>query len=73
MKVIKISVNNYRILKTFELDLEDTLSLIIGKNNCGKTSLLSVLDKFIGTKSSINSFAWDDFSIFFSEKSENVD
>jgi predicted ATP-dependent endonuclease of OLD family len=47
MKVFKIQVENYRLLRNFSLDLEDELSLVIGKNNTGKTSILSVLDKFL--------------------------
>ena len=42
MKITKIKVKNFRLLKEFELDLEESLSLVIGKNNCGKTSLLSI-------------------------------
>jgi len=60
-----MQVNNYRILKKLDLDLEEDLSLVIGKNNCGKTSLISVLEKFIGGKNSSNSFTYDDFSISF--------
>jgi len=62
MKITKIEINNYRLLKNLELDLEDELSLIIGKNNCGKTSVLSALNKFIGDKSSSNNFMYDDFN-----------
>ena len=65
MHISKIIVHNFRLLKDFELHLEKNLSLVIGKNNCGKTSLLSLLDKFIGGKSSVNSFAWNDFSLAF--------
>jgi predicted ATP-dependent endonuclease of OLD family len=65
MKISKIKVNNFRLLKQFQLDLENDLSLIIGKNNCGKTSLLAILEKFIGSKSSINSFSYDDFNVDF--------
>ena len=62
MKIVKIKVKNYRLLKNFELDLEESLSLVIGKNNCGKTSLLSILNKFIGSKSTSNDFSFDDFN-----------
>jgi len=66
MKLIKIIVNNYRVLKNLELDLEKDLSLVIGKNNCGKTSLLSVLSKFVGGQSTSSSnFNYDDFNIDF--------
>lgn len=68
MKVTKMEVNNYRLLKNIEIDLETDLSLIIGKNNCGKTSVLSVLNKFIGDKSSSNYFKYDDFNIDFKNK-----
>jgi len=65
MKISKIKISNYRLLKEFQLDLEKDLSLVIGKNNCGKTSLLSILEKFIGSKSNINNFTYDDFSVDF--------
>lgn len=45
MKIKEIIVENFRLLKEFRLELEDDLSLLIGKNNVGKTSLLVVLEK----------------------------
>jgi len=72
MKIIKIKVKNYRLLKDFELDLEDELSLIIGKNNSGKTSLLSILDKFIGSQlSSKKPFKFEDFNSDFKDELKN--
>ncbi|MBW7455095.1 ATP-dependent endonuclease [Paenibacillus sepulcri] len=68
MKITKLKVENFRLLRSFELDLEHELSLIIGKNNCGKTSLLSLLEKFIGAKSSSNTFTLDDFNIEFQKE-----
>ena len=65
MEITKIEIYNYRLLKHLVLDLEQDLSLIIGKNNCGKTSVLSVLNKFIGDKSSSNNFMYDDFNFDF--------
>lgn len=52
MKIVKLQVKNFRLLKDLTMNLEKDLSLIIGKNNCGKTSLLLVLEKFL-TNSSI--------------------
>lgn len=72
MKISKIKVDNYRLLKSLDLDLEDDLSLVIGKNNSGKTSLLSILDKFIGKKSNIPSFSYDDFNIDFQKELELI-
>jgi len=62
MKIKKIKVENYRLLKDFSIDLEDELSLVIGKNNTGKTSLLSVIDKFLN-QSDKKRFSYDDFNI----------
>ncbi|WDQ32414.1 ATP-dependent endonuclease [Paenibacillus marchantiae] len=65
MQISKVKIENFRLLKSLELDLEKELSLVIGKNNCGKTSLLSILDKFIGSKANVNTFSLDDFNIDF--------
>ncbi|MCU0082021.1 AAA family ATPase [Streptococcus danieliae] len=62
MEIKKIHVQNYRLLKDFTLDLKSELSLIVGKNNCGKTSVLSVLDKVFNRGSS-NPLTWEDISI----------
>ncbi|WP_298975892.1 AAA family ATPase [uncultured Fusobacterium sp.] len=59
MVLKEIVVENFRLLKNFKLELKDELSLIIGKNNCGKTSVLIILDKML------NSFdiAWEDVNL----------
>ncbi|MBN8685303.1 MAG: AAA family ATPase [Chitinophagales bacterium] len=67
MKIIKIEVENFRLLKKFSMDLEEDLSLVIGKNNTGKTSILSILDKFLNEKSK---FSYDDFNIDFKNELE---
>lgn len=67
MILYKIKIDNYRLLKGFSMDLENELSLVIGKNNTGKTSILSVLDKFINEKSK---FSYDDFNIDFKNELE---
>ncbi|MCE5169899.1 ATP-dependent endonuclease [Paenibacillus profundus] len=72
MKISRIKVNNYRLLKKFELDLERELSVIIGKNNSGKTSLLSILDKFIGKRAATNAFSYDDFNIDFQKEIQKL-
>ena len=47
MKIKYIHIKNFRILKDTKIDLDKDLSVIIGKNNTGKTSLLLILDKFL--------------------------
>lgn len=68
MRVTKIRVKNFRLLRDITIELEEELSVIIGKNNCGKTSLLLILDKFIGSGYSKNSFSFDDFNVNFKEE-----
>ncbi|WP_346893816.1 AAA family ATPase [Clostridium sp. UBA871] len=68
MKITSIQVKNFRLLKDLKLDLEEILSIVIGKNNCGKTSLLSALNRFIGDKSSSNNFTYDDFNVEFKKE-----
>lgn len=67
MKIYKLEVENFRLLKLFSFDLEEELSLVIGKNNTGKTSILSVLDKFLNEKSK---FSYDDLNIEFKKELE---
>ncbi|GAB6013042.1 AAA family ATPase [Viscerimonas tarda] len=71
MRIFKIQVENYRLLKNFSIDLEDELSLVIGKNNTGKTSILSVLDKFLN-QSEKNKFYFDDFNINFKKEVQGL-
>jgi predicted ATP-dependent endonuclease of OLD family len=60
MKIDSVKVENFRMLKNLSVDLEDTLSVVIGKNNTGKTSFLMILEKFL---SGGKNFNIDDFNI----------
>ncbi|WP_339695916.1 ATP-dependent endonuclease [uncultured Marixanthomonas sp.] len=64
MKIKKIKIENYRLLKKFSIDLEEIMSLVIGKNNTGKTSLLTVINSFLNG-SDKSRFSFDDFNIDF--------
>ena len=59
MVLKEIVVENFRLLKDFKLELKDELSLIIGKNNCGKTSVLVILDKMLNSYE----IAWEDVNL----------
>jgi len=61
MKILKIKIKNYRLLRDFSIDLEESLSLVLGKNNTGKTSFLQILQKFLCGSS--NNFSFDDFHV----------
>lgn len=72
MNISKITIKNYRLLRDTCIDCEEDLSLIIGKNNCGKTSLLSAIAKCIGNKSEVGNFEFYDFNTSFQKKLFNV-
>jgi predicted ATP-dependent endonuclease of OLD family len=62
VKLTKLHIKNFRSLKNLQVELEDDLSIIVGKNNSGKTSLLLALERFLGSGSR---FDFDDFNIDF--------
>ncbi|WP_164723802.1 AAA family ATPase, partial [Veillonella sp. 3627] len=55
----KMKVENFRLLKDFELEFKDELSLVIGKNNCGKTSAIIILDKMLNS----SKLMWEDINL----------
>lgn len=65
MKISAIEIKNFRLLLDFKLNLENDLSLVIGKNNTGKTSLLSALEKLVAERSKITV---NDFTVSLREK-----
>lgn len=71
MKIKYINIKNFRALKNVKIDLEKDLSVIIGKNNTGKTSLLLVLEEFLSNnpnfeKEDFNNEIWGDDKPFIS-------
>jgi predicted ATP-dependent endonuclease of OLD family len=60
VKITKISAGNFRALQDVTLDLRDSLSLLIGRNNSGKTSLLVLFEKFYEPGSGFN---YNDFPL----------
>lgn len=59
MYLRKMKVENFRLLKSFELEFKEELSLVIGKNNCGKTSALIILDKMLNS----SKIMWEDINL----------
>lgn len=74
MYINKVKIRNFRLLKDSVLDLDDQtdkkLSLLIGKNNSGKTSFVMLFDKFLKNSSS---FDFDDFSLGIRNKIIDID
>jgi predicted ATP-dependent endonuclease of OLD family len=65
MHIKTININNFRLLKESTLQLnqdkKQVLSLLIGKNNSGKTSFIVLFDKFLRNES--YKFNFNDFPI----------
>lgn len=61
MKIHKVIVKNFRLLVESEIALEDRATLIVGRNNSGKTSLYEVIRRFLTDEPT--KFALQDFSI----------
>ncbi|MVA64251.1 AAA family ATPase [Agrobacterium vitis] len=59
MKISLMKVQNFRLLHDVSLQLEKETTVVVGRNNCGKTSLSDVIKKFLSEKSS---FEIEDFS-----------
>ena len=63
MYISKIKIRNFRLLRESVLDLDESkrkeLSLLIGRNNSGKTSFITIFDKFYRKLN----FTYDDFSL----------
>lgn len=61
MKLKAAQIRNFRMLKELDVDFEDILSLVIVKNNSGKTSFLTIFQKFLSENKP--EFSFDDFNI----------
>lgn len=59
MKIKDIAIKNFRLLEDVILNIEEDITLIVGKNNTGKTSLFEVINMFFNEK---NNFSFHDFS-----------
>jgi putative ATP-dependent endonuclease of OLD family len=62
MIIEKINVKNFRLLKDIEVSLEKNTTVIVGRNNSGKTSLTELVRRLLLEKSP--SFRLEDFSLF---------
>jgi len=66
MKIKKLAIKNFRLLKDIELSLEEKTTVIVGRNNSGKTSLTEIFRRLLSDKSP--SFSLYDFNISSIEK-----
>lgn len=61
MRLHKIEIQNFRLLTKVELLLEEKSTVIVGRNNSGKTSLTEMFRRLLGD--SVPSFRLEDFSL----------
>ena len=61
MQIERIEIQNFRLLQDVSLGLEDRTTLIVGRNNCGKTSIAEVFRRLLSDRAP--SFRLEDFSL----------
>ena len=61
MKIKGITVQNFRLLENVEICLEDDTTVIVGRNNSGKTSLTELFRRLLDERSL--EFRLEDFSL----------
>jgi predicted ATP-dependent endonuclease of OLD family len=66
MKIKEIEIKNYRLLKQVKLSLSDKSTVIVGRNNTGKTSLMEIFHSFFSEKT--NKLNYEDFSLSVLER-----
>ncbi|APR71252.1 ATP-dependent nuclease [Acinetobacter haemolyticus] len=66
MLIEKIKVEGFRLLESVEFGLEENSTVIVGRNNSGKTSFTSIFDCFCGESGA--RFRLEDFSVLSREK-----
>jgi putative ATP-dependent endonuclease of OLD family len=58
MKIKQLRIKNFRLLDDITLNIEDDITLIVGKNNTGKTSLFEAINIFAKSQE----ISFEDFS-----------
>ncbi len=69
MYINKINIKNFRLLRDTTLDVKKGLSLLIGKNNSGKTSFIVIFQKFFQGNDKFN---LDDYPLCQRQKILNI-
>ena len=63
MKLSKIKIKNYRLLVDTELEVDEKTTLIVGRNNTGKTSLFECFQKVLNDSPYGPSFNFNDYPL----------
>lgn len=54
MYLSQMQIKNYRLLKNVTIDFDRTLTLFVGKNNTGKTSILNIIEFLVSDKKNLS-------------------
>lgn len=60
MHLSKLHIENFRLLKSVDIVLDHSLTLIVGKNNTGKTSILQLIKNAL---SNVKFLSYDDYPL----------
>ncbi|TAU23504.1 ATP-dependent endonuclease [Rhizobium leguminosarum] len=60
MKLVNVQVEGFRLLENVGIAIEETATVVVGRNNSGKTSLTEVFDRFLGEQT--GRFRLEDFA-----------
>jgi putative ATP-dependent endonuclease of OLD family len=61
VKVTRAHIKNFRLLEDADIALDDKATIIVGRNNSGKTSVIEIFRKLARTDST--SYSYDDLSL----------
>ncbi|MGN8113969.1 ATP-dependent nuclease [Labrys sp. 22185] len=61
MRIKEVQIENFRLLRDVAVGFEDRTTLIVGRNNSGKTSIAELFRRLLGDK--VPSFRIEDFSL----------
>lgn len=61
MKVSSAHIKNFRLLENAAIALDDESTMIVGRNNSGKTSVVEIFRKLV--KADVSPFSFDDISL----------
>ncbi|MGO8328253.1 ATP-dependent endonuclease [Rhizobium ruizarguesonis] len=60
IKLVNVKVEGFRLLENVRIAIEETATVVVGRNNSGKTSLTEVFDRFLGEQ--MGRFRLEDFA-----------
>lgn len=62
MYISRIKIQNFRCFQDVEIEFSEGLNVIIGENNCGKTTIMKALQSFFKGSNTSGALSIDDFN-----------